>query len=131
MILPFKVQGWVMNNKNSCLSMEKSLLKTWPEIVGPRSKKQLPWLRVPETYLSCRKDTKFYPVIGVTLVILMMVSLQMLKDLIPTANAVMFYVCQFFVYATLPFLLLFMVPVIASLYKVKEEWTSPSSCDLV
>ncbi|XP_046681969.1 glucose-6-phosphatase 2 [Homalodisca vitripennis] len=71
--------------------------------------------------IKLRSDIKFYPVLGVTLVILMVVSLQFLKDLIPTANAVMFYVCQFSLHATLPFLLLFLVPVIASLYKVKED----------
>lgn len=72
-------------------------------------------------FYVCRSDLKFYPVLGVTMVTMMVISLQMLKDLIPTANAVMFYVCQFFLHATLPFLLLFIVPVIASLYKVKEE----------
>ncbi|XP_054280404.1 glucose-6-phosphatase 3 [Macrosteles quadrilineatus] len=71
--------------------------------------------------ITLRSDLKFYPVLGVTMVTMMVISLQMLKDLIPTANAVMFYVCQFFLHATLPFLLLFIVPVIASLYKVKEE----------
>jgi len=71
--------------------------------------------------IKLRSDLKFYPVLGVAMVTMMVVSLQMLKDLIPTANAVMFYVCQFFLYATLPFLLLFIVPVIASLYKVKED----------
>lgn len=98
------------------LQMLKDLIPTANAFMCP-----VRFLQDPEMYLCSRKDTKFYPVIGVTLVILMVVSLQMLKDLIPTANAVMFYVCQFFIYATLPFLLLFMVPVIASLYKVKEE----------
>lgn len=68
-----------------------------------------------------RGSEKFYPVIGVVLVTLLVVSLQMLRDLIPTSNAVAFYLCQLFLFAALAFLLIFFVPAVASLVKVKRD----------
>uniref|UniRef100_A0A1B6E689 Glucose-6-phosphatase n=1 Tax=Clastoptera arizonana TaxID=38151 RepID=A0A1B6E689_9HEMI len=67
-----------------------------------------------------RTVLKFYPVVGVTLVVILVISLQMFKELIPTHDVVAFYFCQFSLYVALSFLLLFVVPNIAHLVKMKE-----------
>lgn len=68
-----------------------------------------------------RTFEKFYPVVGVVLVILLVMSLQLLRDLVPTSNVVAFYMCQLFLFAALTFLLIFFVPAVASLVRVNRD----------
>lgn len=68
-----------------------------------------------------RARVKFYPVVGVALVIMLVVSIQMLGDFIPTDNVSSFYIGQVILFTTLSFLLIAVVPWIAQLVKKKKD----------
>ncbi|XP_075219528.1 glucose-6-Phosphatase [Lycorma delicatula] len=77
-----------------------------------------------------RSQVKFYPFVGVILVTLLVISMHLLIDFIPTGNFVAFYISQMSIFATLVFLLIAVVPYIAQLVKsTKEKVETLSSCE--